>query len=140
MHYDVVVFKSKANRDNAEKEKRRYNKPRDHISLPLSRSLSPTHTQAEKTRGLKIRESKQAALTMEEIAPLPESTRCFRSVGKAYILAPKAEVLKELEQTAESSMKDTKQLELLGDKVLASLREAETEMIELQKQLMAANV
>lgn len=71
------------------------------------------NAESEKVNLYKLeREEKIATFTKEELEPLPEEQKCYRSVGKMFLLSKKNHVLERLNTTIETCQKkqdETKQ-------------------------------
>nr|XP_024356797.1 prefoldin subunit 1-like [Physcomitrium patens]PNR33859.1 hypothetical protein PHYPA_023675 [Physcomitrium patens] len=92
-------------------------------------------------------EKKRAFLTLEELGSLPEGTNTYRTLGKAFVLEPKDELIKEQQTKAEES--DSAIATLVGSKeylerqmkeVESNFRELLQNSPELARQVMAMSV
>ncbi|KAG0564757.1 hypothetical protein M758_8G132200 [Ceratodon purpureus] len=92
-------------------------------------------------------EKKRAFLTLEELDSLPEGTNTYRTLGKAFVLEPKDDLIKEQQAKAEES--DSAIATLAGSKeylerqmkeVESNFRELLQNSPELARQVMQMSV
>ncbi|KAG0556594.1 hypothetical protein KC19_11G065800 [Ceratodon purpureus] len=92
-------------------------------------------------------EKKRSFLTLEELDSLPEGTNTYRALGKAFVLEPKDELIKEQQTKAEES--DTAIAALVSSKeylerqmkdVESNFRELLQNSPDLARQVMSMSV
>ncbi|CAD7696210.1 unnamed protein product [Ostreobium quekettii] len=82
---------------------------------------------------MKERSLQEAELVAEQIRPLPEDARVYRTVGRAYFLAPKGDVLDSLVGEAEKAKKELESMKSLQEAARNDFKEAETSMAALRE-------
>ena len=83
------------------------------------------------------REEKIANLTRQEVTPLPDAQKCYRSVGKMFLLSNKENVLKHLDATIQASQKKQEELKQKATYLDREILSQQQNLLELQKQATA---
>ncbi|KAL7574560.1 hypothetical protein ACA910_015910 [Epithemia clementina (nom. ined.)] len=84
------------------------------------------------------REEKITDLTRQELVPLPEEQRCYRSVGKMFLLSTKEQVIRRLDTTIQESQKKQDELQQKIAYLERKMQSQQQNMVELQTQTPAA--
>ncbi|CAK0764041.1 hypothetical protein CVIRNUC_003118 [Coccomyxa viridis] len=77
------------------------------------------------------RQGRRSALTVEELKGFPEDAKTYRTIGKAYFLAPRNEIISGLEQSQQSMVSNINDLNAKRAAVENSLKGVESELREL---------
>ncbi|GMH33218.1 hypothetical protein BSKO_01052 [Bryopsis sp. KO-2023] len=111
--------------DIDEKEKHTFLELQDKIIDAHARSKTLTHQNMLKERGFK-----ESMLITEELKPMPDDTKTYRAVGRAYFCSPKSNILSQLEKDASQCKSDIEHLTTSRKVVEKELQEAEKNMRE----------
>uniref|UniRef100_A0A7S3RAI2 Prefoldin subunit 1 n=1 Tax=Dunaliella tertiolecta TaxID=3047 RepID=A0A7S3RAI2_DUNTE len=98
--------------------------------LESSQALYKINTQER----LKLKFKTRSELMLAELKAMPDDVRAYKSIGKAYFLAPKSEVMTEAETEISSLGSELKSLQAQRGIVQQKVKEAESEILELRRQ------
>ncbi|CAL5219867.1 g1786 [Coccomyxa viridis] len=77
------------------------------------------------------RKGRRSALTAEELKGVPEDAKTFRNIGKAYFLAPRNEIISDLQQSQQIMASEINDLNANKTALEKSLKGVEAELREL---------
>uniref|UniRef100_A0A7S0RGI1 Prefoldin subunit 1 n=1 Tax=Chlamydomonas leiostraca TaxID=1034604 RepID=A0A7S0RGI1_9CHLO len=78
-----------------------------------------------------VRRKKQVELMISEMKALPDNTVMYKSVGKAYFLSPKTDLVSEAEGTVQAVSTEIESIKTQRGVVEQKLKETEGELREL---------
>eukprot|EP00736_Rhodelphis_marinus_P014265 Rmarinus@m.19516 len=83
------------------------------------------------------KEKRRAILTKKELRDAPNETRCFKAVGRMFVLTPNGELMKQLTRTVDSS--DSQMAKAAEKKIYleSCLKDSQRNMQEMLKSLMS---
>ena len=84
------------------------------------------------------REEKIADLTRQELLPLPDDQKCYRSIGKMFLLSKKEHVVERLDTTIQDSKTKREELQQKIGYLERKMQSQQQNMVELQKQAPAS--
>ncbi|KIY96930.1 prefoldin subunit 1 [Monoraphidium neglectum] len=76
---------------------------------------------------------RRAQLTLDEVQALPESVAMYKAVGKAYFLAPKAELVSELSGDVKAGQDQAAELERQQERAVKAIKAIEGEVAEVAR-------
>eukprot|EP00884_Botryococcus_braunii_P017849 jgi/Botrbrau1/4748/Bobra.0137s0020.1 len=87
--------------------------------------------------GAAINTQRRATLVQSELKQLPDDTRTYGAVGRAYILVPKAALEHEQQDKINITTAEVTRLKETRDKLESTVKTTETEFRELVQQVPA---
>ncbi|KAG2429553.1 hypothetical protein HXX76_010788 [Chlamydomonas incerta] len=76
----------------------------------------------------------RAVLTKTELSAMPDSATMYKSIGKAYFASPKADILKNLDDTVSQYESDSKKLKDQREAIDQKMKDTEAQIRELLAQ------
>jgi len=82
------------------------------------------------------RDKRVSEILQTELKSLPDSSRCYSSVGRMFVLTPRTDLIKKAETTSESADKESKVLQDRLKQLTLKQQELQREFSETVKQAM----
>ncbi|KAI8473483.1 MAG: hypothetical protein J3K34DRAFT_410879 [Monoraphidium minutum] len=76
---------------------------------------------------------RRAQLTLEEVSALPEAVPMYKSVGKAYFMAPRGELVTELTGDVKAAQDQMAELERQQERAAKAIKGIEGEVAEVAR-------